>query len=411
MPINLYEKTSHFNLIQLFLNLTETNFMAKLSYLVFFMCLGSHLYSQSEGVRFYQSHLIFIHQKIAKHRGYCETAKTYSSQFVSNYRGDHAKYWKQHSIDNLADCKESNVPKSRVIYSSNKIRIPAPLKPGSKTYERITSDSIILAKANIHFKKPEMKSGKHENLLTQKEEEAKRILDQDKNSLKPNELYTNNTKNERANSNHVLNNKNKDSLTERENQLVKTKILNKETKALDSKPSINQSEMLELGEALHFRILFTKSTNPDLSFLSLSSIGPVYSEYHAQSKLYHYYLGHYSTIDEAKQVGATLSVSPYHLAQIEKINLGKIEAVYPVSALENKEMTPAAPFIVVGSFIDPIKAEKVFQKIKENGYLAKTELYNGHHRVGLIYEGSSDSLELFLEQIRIKFNKDAWIRK
>ena len=385
--------------------------MMKLFNLVHLMLLGSFLYSQSSGAQFYQSHSLYIKQTIANYRGYCEMARAYNNQFVVTYCGDHSNYWKQHSIDKLADCKEAQISKSRWVYSSDKFRMPSLLRPGSKSYSRIRIDSSGRTAANYNFTNTKFNTISSENQIEQKEKNSKSRTHYEENHGKALNDFSKNSKTEGATKNHVVTSKQK--ITSVENEIKTTKNIEfvEKTKVHDSRSITNQNEDLNKANALHYRVLFTKSPNPDLSFLSLSPIGPVYSEYNAQSKLYHYYLGHFSSLEEAKQVGASSLAETYKEAQIEKLYLGRLEAVYPISTIENKEMITTAPFIVIGSFIDPKKAEKVLLEIKENGYLSKTELYNGYHRVGLIYEGSSDSLELFLEQIRIKFNKDAWIRK
>lgn len=108
-----------------------------------------------------------------------------------------------------------------------------------------------------------------------------------------------------------------------------------DTESVNPKTEINEEEFT-IGSSSkqdHYKVLFTVENVPEKSYLSLSSIGPVYYS-QVNSTTYFYYIGHYTSEQKAKSTLQKVKSSGFADAKILEFSNGKLKREVPEEVVE-----------------------------------------------------------------------------
>ena len=132
----------------------------------------------------------------------------------------------------------------------------------------------------------------------------------------------------------------------------------KDAESVNPKSKINEEEFTieSSSKQDHYKVLFTVENVPEKSFLSLSSIGPVYYS-QVNSTTYFYYIGHYTSEDKARSTLKKIKRSGFADAKILEFSNGELVREVPEEIVEKIESTKPQ------MENEPIKEQPVIQEV------------------------------------------------
>jgi len=207
----------------------------------------------------------------------CSKAIPQFNLFIANYEGVGNDQWKEEALGIIASCG------------------------GTVTPEYETSESVVEV------------------------DDAKEVRE-----ALVNQLF--NSSSENATMQEVLNS---DPTEEKELLTKSTEIPSPQNKTTDSAVDANFTEQKkEVEEPLffesknlrnHYKVLLDIQTEPDKQYISLSSLGPVYTEKISPTK-YAYYIGHHSNLDKALKMAKNLKRRGYNESRVLLFDAGQLVA-------------------------------------------------------------------------------------
>lgn len=358
-----------------------------------YTCFG---YGQEVGRHYIAEHQLYNKALISSFRQNCLKANENYDAFIQDYKGSAQQYWKDRAARKKLDCKQSGSNNSSTMqFTARNVLSDLPTgalrknsRIGNISKEDKKSLSTALDKVRIKDKmNPSQTHLQNESQSKIQSENARPFLS-DKVDVDHNSANPLNKKQIQQDSRH------------------KQGVLKRDVEFTNG-----SDENIDMRH--HYRVQFATRNEPEYSYISLASLGPVYSEKRQGADDYNYFIGNFSTFNEAKELGLKLKEYGYSKTTIVEYDKGVFKQFHVINPKTIEELPLPEPscIVIVGSFKSSERASDLSNKVKKDGYKTFNEVHNGFYRVGIEFECINDNIDAKLLEMRAKYNSEAWIRK
>ena len=234
----------------------------------------------------------------------CVKAVEQFNLFISNYEGVGTAKWKQEALSNIASCGGALTPQlsttedddeelqndfadgiEDTLISNPSENSPSPTKT---TKEPLRTDIADVVANNSSSASPQLSTTEDEVETDFAEDVGEDLVKSTSDSSSP-------TKNSQ----------------------VKTDFP-KDKKEIEKSLFFESKDLRN-----HYKVLFDIRSEPDKQYISLSQLGPVYSEKISPTK-YAYYIGHYSNVDKALKMAKSVKAKGFNESRVMLFDSGQL---------------------------------------------------------------------------------------